>query len=37
MVSCRDKDQPKVIIRLKPKRYHALELLDIIYNHLSLL
>lgn len=37
MVSRRDKDQPKVIIHLKPKRYRVLELLDIIHNHLSLL
>lgn len=37
MVSRRDKDQPKVIIRLKPKRYRPMELLDIIQKHLPLL
>ena len=37
MVSRRDKDQPKVIIRLEPKRYHPTELLNIIQKHLPLL
>ena len=36
-VSRIDKDQPKVIIRLKPKRYRPMELLDIIQKHLPLL
>ena len=37
MISRRDKDQPKVIISLEPKRYRPMELLDIIQNHLPLL
>lgn len=37
MVSRRDKEQPKVIIRLEPKRYRPMELLNIIQNHLPLL
>ena len=37
MVSRRDKDQPKVSIRLQPRKYRPMELSDIIQNHLPLL
>lgn len=37
MVSRRDKEQPRVIIILQPKRYRPMELLNIIQKHLPLL